>query len=214
VTAQVPSTNAFTTAVRDSNPWAVNEQHLSVTNTFLVIVTAIHNGPALPVQTNIMLTEPATLVVTNTATDNDIPTLALTYQLVSPPAGASIDANGIITWTPSESEAPSTNVFETIVADQPNGPVLTATNSFIVIVLPPVVVPPPFMQSITVSGGNVTLIWSAVPGHNYRLQFCEDLTAGSWSDVSPDITASEATVSLTIPTAESLRRFYRVVLLP
>jgi len=212
--AQVPSTNTFATVVTDSNPWAVNAEHLSATNTFTVIVDAIHNGPILPPQTNIMLTEPATLVVTNTATDNDIPTLSLAYLLVNPPVGASIDANGVISWTPTQSEAPSTNVFVTIVTDEPNGPALTATNSFSVIVLPPVVVPAPVIEPITITNGSVSLIWSTVAGRTYRLQYCDDLITAYWIDITPDITASGPTSSLTIPTGESAQRFYRVFLLP
>ncbi len=214
VITQVPSTNVFTTVVTDSNPWAVNAQHLSATNSFSVVVAAIHNGPVLPAQTNIMLTEPATLVVTNTARDTDIPAPALSYQLVNPPAGASIDTNGVITWTPTQSEAPSTNIFETVVSDEPNGPALTATNSFTVIVLPPVVVPPPVFQSITLVEGNVTLIWTSVAGRNYRLQYSEDLSGTNWTNITPDIPAAGPTTTLTIPAGESNQRFYRVFVLP
>jgi hypothetical protein len=210
--AQVPSTNVFTTEVTDYNPWAVNSQQLSATNTFVVVVNPIHNGPTLPIQTNVTLTEPATLVVTNTATDNDIPTLSLTYQLMNPPVGASIDANGIITWTPTESEAPSTNIFETIVTDEPNGPALTATNAFVVIVLPAIL--PPVFESITVTNGNVTLIWSTVNGRNYRVQYSDDFTATNWMDIVPGVTASGPTATLTSPVGEASQRFYRVFLLP
>jgi hypothetical protein len=46
---------------------------------------------------------------------------------------ASISASGIITWTPTEAQGPSTNTFTTIVTD--NGtPPLSATNSFTVVV--------------------------------------------------------------------------------
>ena len=82
---QVPSTNVFMTAVMDHNPWAADEQNLSATNSFTVVAAAAtHNGPALPVQPDRTIGESATLVVTNTATDSDIPPLALTYQLVGP----------------------------------------------------------------------------------------------------------------------------------
>jgi hypothetical protein len=210
--AQVPSTSVFTTRVTDDNPWAVNAHQLSATNTFVVVVNPIHNGPTLPIQTNITLTEPATLVVTNTATDNDIPTLSLTYQLMNPPVGASIDANGIITWTPTESEAPSTNIFETIVTDEPNGPSLSATNSFVVIVVPPI--GPPIFESISVTNGSVTLVWSSIHGRNYRLQYSDDLTGTNWIDIPPDLTASGQTSTLTTPVGESDQRYYRVFLIP
>ena len=35
---QMPSTNLFTTVATDYNPWAVNDQHLSATNSFTVRV--------------------------------------------------------------------------------------------------------------------------------------------------------------------------------
>src|SRR5213078_4751471 len=54
---------------------------------------------------------------TNTAADEDLPANVLTYQLVSPPTGASIDSSGVITWTPSEAQGPSTNTFTTVVTD-------------------------------------------------------------------------------------------------
>src|SRR5205814_922198 len=73
------------------------------------------------------------LTVTNRATDSDLPAQALTYQLLSPPAGASIDTNGVITWTPMEAQGPSANTITTIVTD--NGvPPASATNTFTVTV--------------------------------------------------------------------------------
>src|SRR5438105_1773019 len=79
-----------------------------------------------------------TLTVTNTATDSAIPANTLSYTLsIASPAGtvtnASISPVGVITWTPTEAQGPSTNTFTTIVTD--NGlPPLSATNSFTVVV--------------------------------------------------------------------------------
>ena len=55
--ADVPSTNRFTTVVTDFNPWAINEQHLSATNSFIITINVIRNGPALPLQTNVAVNE-------------------------------------------------------------------------------------------------------------------------------------------------------------
>ncbi len=152
VVAQVPSTNVFTTVVTDYNPWAVNAQNLSATNSFTVVVAAIHNGPTLAAQTNQTVNELTTLIVTNTAGDSDIPTLTLSYQLVSPPAGASIDTNGVITWTPSEAQGPGTNLIKTIVTDSGN-PMLTATNTFTVVVNEVNVAPVlPVQTNVTIAG--------------------------------------------------------------
>ncbi|HWH70156.1 MAG TPA: hypothetical protein VNT26_12280, partial [Candidatus Sulfotelmatobacter sp.] len=117
IVAQVPGTYVLTTLVTDDNPWAANARQLSATNSFTVVVYRIHDGPVLPVQATRTLDELTPLVVTNTAADHDIPPPVLSYMLMSPPAGASIDTNGIITWTPAEGQGPSTNVFTTFVVD-------------------------------------------------------------------------------------------------
>ena len=106
---------------------------MSATNSFTVTVTEVNSAPALPLQTNRTVLELTTLLVTNTATDGDVPAQALTYQLVSPPAGASINTNGLIAWTPAEDLGPGTYTLTTVVTD--NGtPALSATNSFTVTV--------------------------------------------------------------------------------
>jgi hypothetical protein len=208
VYAQVPSTNEFRTVVSDSNPLAVNEQSLSATNSFLVIVEAIRNPPVLPAQADREIVEPATLIVTNTATENDLPIMPLTYRLVNPPTGAAIDTNGIITWTPGPAQAPSTNNFETVVMDVPDGAGLNATNSFIVVVeaLPI----SSMIQSIVISNDTAVLTWSTIPGHSYRLQSKEHLEDPDWTDIVPDIFASESTATASDPIANSSQRFYRV----
>jgi hypothetical protein len=125
---QGPSTATFTTVVTDNGTPA-----LSATNRFTVTVNEVNSAPVLPGQSDRTITELTTLTVTNTATDGDLPANVLTYQLVSPPAGASINASGLISWTPGEGQGPSTATFTTIVTD--NGtPALSATNSFTVTV--------------------------------------------------------------------------------
>ena len=104
-----------------------------VTRTFNVTVNAIHNGPALVAQADRVVNALSLLTVTNTAVDNDVPARTLTYALVNPPAGAAISANGVITWTPSLAQQPSTNTLTTVVRDD-GTPQLSATNHFAVIV--------------------------------------------------------------------------------
>src|SRR5262249_14418313 len=81
------------------------------------------------------------LTVTNTATNPNGTTNTLVYDLIDPPAGATIDSNGIITWTPTLAQSPSTNVITTVVSttvDTAYGSsTVSATNSFIVIVTGP-----------------------------------------------------------------------------
>ena len=126
--AQGPSTNTFTTVVSDDGV-----PSLSATNSFIVTVTEVNSAPALPAQTNRIILKLTTLLVTNAATDTDIPANTLTYALAKAPAGATIDTNGVIAWTPTAAQGPSTNVITTVVTDS-GVPPLSATNSFTVFV--------------------------------------------------------------------------------
>ena len=131
---QGPSTNIVTVRAFDNGV-----PSLSATNNFTLTVNEVNSAPVLQMQTNWTIVGQDTLRVTNTATDGDLPQQALTYQLVSPPSGASINTNGVITWTPATNQVPSTNVFTTKVTD--NGlPSLSVTNSFAVFVSHPAVV--------------------------------------------------------------------------
>jgi hypothetical protein len=119
---QGPGTNTITAVVSDGT--------VSVTNSFVVIVTEANVAPALPVQTNRSINELTLLIVTNTATDSDLPADTLTYQLLDAPGNASIDSAGVITWTPNEAQGPVTNTIITVVSDG----LASATNSFTVTV--------------------------------------------------------------------------------
>ena len=98
-----------------------------------MILSPPNNSPSLLSQTNHVIDVLTTLTVTNAGSDVDSPFSVLSYQLVGSPAGAGVGANGVISWTPSQAQGPSTNIFTTVVTD--NGlPALSATNSFTVIV--------------------------------------------------------------------------------
>jgi hypothetical protein len=153
-----------------------------------------------------------TLIVTNTATDSDIPANRLTYVLVAAPTNALIDPNGVITWMPVSAQGGTTNLFTTRVTD--NGtPNLSATNSYLVFVNPAPVIPPPLIESIRLSNGVVTVTWCCLSNCTYRLQYIEDLSA-NWVDVVPDVRATGPITTATNTIGVSPRRFYRVLLMP
>src|SRR5205823_3710555 len=66
--AQGPSTNFFETVVTDDGV-----PPLSATNSFIVVVTEVNSAPVLPPQNDRTIAELITLIVTNSATDNDLP---------------------------------------------------------------------------------------------------------------------------------------------
>jgi hypothetical protein len=209
---QVPGVYTFTTVVTDTNVYAVNAQDLSATNSFMVTVQAIHNGPVLPAQSNLTIDVLTPLVVTNTATDSDIPANTLNYQLTGP-SGSTIDTNGVIRWTPLSAQGGTTNLFITIVTD--NGvPPLSATNSFEVMVNPAPIIPSPMIQSIIVSNGVATVTWSSVSNGIYRLQYVGDLDGTNWTGVPPDVQATGPTATATNAIGGATQQFYRVMVVP
>jgi hypothetical protein len=106
---------------------------LAKTNEFNVTVNEVNVVPLLPTQLDRTINEITELRVTNTATDADLPSNTLIYSFLQSPPGAQLSASGVITWTPSEAQGPSTNVFRTKVIDN-GSPALAATNQFTVIV--------------------------------------------------------------------------------
>lgn len=203
--AQGPSTNVFTTVVSDGS--------LSATNSFIVTVNEVNTAPRLPLQANRTIDVLTTLVLTNTAIDEDIPANLLTYMLADAPANALIDANGVITWTPVSAQGGTTNLFATVVTD--NGtPNLSATNSFLVFVNPAPIIPGPVIESIRLFNGVVTVTWCCRTNCAYRLQYSENLGGANWTDVAPDVQAVGATAAATNVVGGSTQRFYRVLLMP
>src|SRR5204862_117784 len=74
------------------------------------------------------------LVVANTATDTDLPANTLTFALVSGPLGVAVNpTTGVLTWTPTETQGPSTNTITIKVTDD-GEPALSYTDSFTVVV--------------------------------------------------------------------------------
>jgi hypothetical protein len=201
--SQGPGTNFITTVVRDSSA-----PPLSATNSFTVTVTEVNSAPVLPTISNLTINVFANLVITNTATDSDLPANILTYSFLSSPSGAALSADGIITWTPTEAQAPSTNLFTTVVTD--NGiPILRATNSFLVFVTDA-----PVILSLDLSNDVATVAWQTRIGNSYRLEYKDSLDDLQWIPASPTILATNLTLSATNDINGALQRFYRIVLQP
>src|SRR6185369_13637553 len=120
--AQGPSTNTITAVVNDGA--------VSVTNSFVVVVTEVNTAPVLPTINQQTVAEGSLLSVNDVATDSDLPANTLTYAMVNPPAGANINSSGLITWTPSEAQGPTTNTITAVVNDG----TVNVTNAFVVVV--------------------------------------------------------------------------------
>ena len=146
---------------------------LSATNSFTVTVLEVNTAPFWPtnVQTNFVINALNTLIVSDTATDTDIPVNPLFYKLIIPPGGtnATISTNtGIFTWTPSLAQV-STNLYTfTVIVTDTNAYALTnqslsATNSFTVLVQPPVTPTNGAPQTNVLAGNSVEFYLVNVP---------------------------------------------------
>jgi hypothetical protein len=94
-------------------------------------------SPALTPIPNQTIMAGQTLVITNLAGDVLAPPQVLSYALVTPPPGATINSlNGLLSWRPTIAQGGTTNVLTVVVSN--NGqPVLSAIQNFVVNVLPP-----------------------------------------------------------------------------
>ena len=151
--AQGPTTNSVAVSVSNGA--------FSVTNSFIIIVEESNLPPVLPSIPNQIVIAPNTLVVTNTATDPDIPTNPLTYTLTSTVPGTNvpaIDTNGVITWISTLADIGSNYLFTTVVTDTNqwavNSKSLSATNSFTVTVLPALIGGQPRSNAVPAGGIN------------------------------------------------------------
>jgi subtilisin-like proprotein convertase family protein len=128
--AQGPSTNLIQFVVQDKTTPA-----LATTNQFYCIVQEINTPPILAAISNWTVNAETQMVVTPAASDEDIPTNRLAFELLTPLPSAAFDPNtGALTWTPA---APITNTTYTVsIAVRDDGiPSLSATQTFDILVL-------------------------------------------------------------------------------
>jgi hypothetical protein len=197
-------TNAFEVIVTDNGV-----PPLSAAQNFSVTVVASNSPPVLAPIANQTVYALTTLVLTNSATDPDLPAQTLTYRLEpGAPAGASIGAtNGVLVWTPAQAEA-GTNAIAVRVTD--NGvPSLSDAKAFTVNVLAR-----PVLETIAISGNTAMVTWSAIAGTTYRVQSKTNLADAGWVDLVPDVTATGATASTTDSAGTNDARLYRVFVVP
>src|SRR5207244_4437613 len=128
--AQGPSTNLITVRVTDNGA-----PQLSDTKSFTVVVIEANSAPLLTVPTNHIATQLLTPFPTRRSSDPDLPANTLTFSLVSAPNGMTLDpSSGVLTWTPTEAQGPSTNLITVKVTDN-GAPQLSDTKSFTVVVI-------------------------------------------------------------------------------
>jgi PKD repeat protein len=71
----------------------------------------------------------------------------------------------------------------------------------------------PVFQSVTLTNGTITFLWSSVPGQTYQVQSTADLSLSNWSNFGPSILASNNSTAASDATTNT-QEFYQVLLLP
>ncbi len=126
---QGPSTNNVAIQVTDNGT-----PNLTVSTNFELVINEINMPPVPTGPGNQVINEFDTLNITATATDSDVPTNSLTWELVSGPAGLMVATNGAITWITDETHGSNTfNVSIRVTDNNPdavNEQQLSATNDF------------------------------------------------------------------------------------
>jgi len=203
--AQGPGTFTVTVQVTDNGT-----PSLSTNQSFQITVNEVNVAPTLASISDQTIHAGATVTVQASAGDTDSPANALSFSLLTAPAGASINAGtGVFRWNSTAGDAGTVKTVTIQVSD--NGtPIRTATTSFNITLVAPVRV-----DSISVSGTGVTLRWGGIDGRSYRVQFKARLDQPDWTDLAGDVTATGGMATKEDNGLGSAReRFYRVQALP
>ena len=196
--AQGPFTNVITVIVTDNST-----PPLSASQAVTVVVLESNLPPVLTAVSNRAIHAGTTLVVTNVASDPDLPANLLTFSLVNFPAGAAIGAaNGRLTWPTTDADAGTTNSFSVRVTD--NGvPARTDTKSFSVRVATRPRV------GLDANAGTVTLTWEGLAGVRYAIEFKDDLGALAWQSLTTTTALADGTLSV-VEQPAAAQGFYRI----
>ena len=122
--------------VTDQFGYTVSDGHGATVTVVATVVSKPNSAPVLEAIADCAVNEGTLLLITNVATDDDLPNNSLVFSLgPGAPDGAAIDpASGIFSWRPSNTHGPSTNLITMVVTDD-GVPPLSATQQFAVAVL-------------------------------------------------------------------------------
>ena len=169
-----------------------------------------NHPPVLAAISNQTILAGRTLLVTNSATDADIPAQTLTFSLLTAPTNATINSSGgLFTWRPTIAQSPSTQTVAVVVADN-STPIMSATQSFTTTVIQPVV--PALHAASSFTNGQFGFWINGDTGPDYTIQVSTNLT--SWNPVFTGNSLPVPCFWVDTNSSSYPIRFYRVVLGP
>lgn len=121
---QGPGSYTFNVVVTDNGSPVASDSETVTWN-----VTEVNSAPVLTIPSSINVNEGNTASFTATATDSDNPANTLTYALISPPSGASINpTTGVFSFTPTGAQLGQTFNIQVRVTDN-GSPILSDTET-------------------------------------------------------------------------------------
>jgi hypothetical protein len=174
-------------------------------------VTQANQPPQLSPIFNTSLLAGRTLNLTNTATDPDVPPQTLTFQLLSAPAGMTLNpSTGWLTWRPLIAQAGTTNTVIVRVADS-GTPSLTDTQTFSVFVLTPAL---PVLTSPSFNNGSFSLRVFGDEGPDYVIERTHAASPANWLPLATNLSPTLPFDWSDPASSNALPNFYRVRLAP
>ncbi|MGN6554809.1 MAG: autotransporter-associated beta strand repeat-containing protein [Verrucomicrobiota bacterium] len=174
-----------------------------------LLLTPPNQPPVLTAISNQTLIAGQTLLLTNAATDPDVPAQTLTWNLLSPPAGATVNSsNGLFSWRPTLAQAPIVTSIGIRVADN-GSPSLSATQRFWVTVNRPI---QPALSAVGISSCQFQFLISGDAGPDYTVEASTNLSQWFplWVTNSPSLPFLFSSPS----SASQPHQFYRVLMGP
>jgi beta-glucanase (GH16 family) len=155
---------------------SANSAQVSATPT--TPANSTNNPPVLAAISNQTIMAGRTLLVTNSASDPNIPPLPLTFSLLTASTNAAINSsNGLFTWRPTIAQSPSTQTVAVVVSD--NGtPIMSATQSFTTTVTQPAV---PALNAGSITNGQFGFWIYGDTGPDYTILASTNLA--SWNPI-------------------------------
>ncbi len=219
--AQGPSTNVVTVALTDNGSPA-----MTTTNSFRVFVTEANSAPTLVNAFSRSILESAGLNFTLIARDADLPAQKLTLTLVSGPKGLTMTDAGVISWSPTEEQGPSTNKIVVKVTDDAASP-LSTTTTFVVTVREANVAPVLPVTNLTVAATSklsvalkATDVDIPVQALSYRLERGPQgltVSTNGLLEWTPAASFAQTTNVVTVSVSDSVARVqatFRVIVRP
>lgn len=179
-----------------------------------IVGTMNHTPTLAPIAASSILAG-RTLLITNSASDADLPAQTLTWNLFAAPTGAVINAisptNSVLSWRPTMAQSPSTNIVNIVVTD--NGtPSLSAIQSVSIVVLQPTT---PKLQSPAWRTNSFTLQVAGDAGPDYIIEAATNLSNPIlWLPAVTNYSATPPMQWTDTSVSNWPQRFYRVRLAP